>query len=149
MVAASALCASIALRRVGDSCEALVGLVERGERSRTQAGFRERSLVGAELAHRGIGPLTRLVELRRRRATAGDVPRRHDTLVLQRPAGVVERAVRAREVAVLLLRVEGVEPVAQPGRGDDDEGEERHEEHEQQLGAEAQPRHERLASLQA
>ena len=41
------------------------------------------------------------------------------------------------------------EPVAHTRGGDDHQREERDEEDEQQLGAEAQPRHERLSSLQA
>jgi hypothetical protein len=41
------------------------------------------------------------------------------------------------------------EAVAQTGGGDDDEGEERHEQDEQELGAEARPRRQRLPSLQA
>ncbi len=99
--------------------------------------------------HRGVGAGARLLELGLRRAATGDVPRRHDALVLEGAAGLVERVERTRQVAVLLLRVEGGEPVAQTGGGDDDQGEERHEQDEQQLGAEAQSRGQRLSSLQA
>ncbi len=123
-----------------DVVEPAVGGAQRDRACRRQVGVGERLLVPSERAHRSIGLRPGRRQQVGRLALARDVPRRHDTFVLDGAAGLVERAQRCRELSVLLLGVERGESVAQPRGRHHDEREERHEQDEQQLRPEAQSR---------
>ena len=100
-----------------------------------ELGFRD-----AELLDRVVGFTSRGCDRYRPVVVRAHVPLVHDGFALERAAHIVESRQRLLEPAVLLLRAQRFEPVAQSGSRDHDEREEWHEENEQELRPEAQPR---------